>query len=150
MNTLRISTTGLLTAALVALAGPVVAQDDSGRPLHATLSGAAELEGGDEDGTGQAMLRLNQGQQQICYELTVVDIEPATAAHVHRGDADENGPPVVTLTPPTEGSSSGCVDVAAELVREIRQNPENFYVNVHNDAFPGGAIRGQLDIRPDR
>lgn len=150
MNTLRISTTGLLTAALVALGGPVVAQDDSGRPLHATLNGAAELEGGDEDGTGQAMLRLNQGQQQICFELTVVDIEPATAAHVHRGDADANGPPVVTLTPPTEGSSSGCVEVAADLVMEIRQNPGDFYVNVHNDEFSAGAIRGQLDIRPDR
>jgi hypothetical protein len=29
-------------------------------------------------------------------------------------------------------------------MKRIRQNPENFYVNVHNADFPDGAVRGQL------
>jgi hypothetical protein len=89
-------------------------------------------------------LTLNQGQGEICYELTVSGIAPATAAHIHVGAVDNAGPVVVPLTPPTSGSSSDCASVNAELIKAIRQHPENYYVNVHNAAFPAGAVRGQL------
>jgi hypothetical protein len=39
----------------------------------------------------------------------------------------------------------GCVTADKDLIKDIRQNPENYYVNVHNAAFPGGAVRGQLE-----
>ncbi|MBK8026673.1 MAG: CHRD domain-containing protein [Chloroflexi bacterium] len=117
-----------------------------GRPLSATMSGAAEAPGpGDPDGSGTAYITLNQGQNEVCFELNVSDIAPATAAHIHRGAAGVPGPVVVGLTAPTSGSSSGCITgVSEDLIKEIRQNPEAFYVNVHNAAFPAGAVRGQL------
>jgi hypothetical protein len=55
---------------------------------------------------------------------------------------------VVPFTTPASGSSSGCATVAPELFNEIAANPGNFYVNVHNAEFPGGAVRGQLSIAP--
>ena len=126
--------------------GFITAQEQGGRRLTATLSGAAEVPGpGDSDGSGRAVIRLNQGQRQVCFELSVSNIAPATAAHIHAGTATVAGPVVVTLTPPpTEGSSRGCVNAEADLIRNIRQNPENFYINVHNSEFPDGAVRGQL------
>jgi hypothetical protein len=36
------------------------------------------------------------------------------------------------------------VSASRELILEILQNPEGFYVNVHNADFPAGAVRGQL------
>jgi hypothetical protein len=51
---------------------------------------------------------------------------------------------VVPLSPPTNGSSSGCASVDPDLIKEIRQNPKAFYVNVHNADYPAGALRGQL------
>ena len=121
------------------------AQGDGGRPLTATLTGAAERPNpGDPDGTGSATLRVNAGQGRVCYTLTVANIDAATAAHVHRGGPDAAGPPVVTLEAPADGSSEGCAEVSRELAQELIRSPSGFYVNVHNAAFPPGAVRGQL------
>jgi hypothetical protein len=39
---------------------------------------------------------------------------------------------------------SGCVEADKELIKDVRQNPSGYYVNVHNADFPPGAVRGQL------
>jgi len=93
-----------------------------------------------------ATLTVNPGQKEVCYELSVEDITlPAIGAHIHVGDAGENGPVVVPLTPPdASGLSSGCAEVSRELALAIIKNPENYYINVHTTDFPNGAIRGQL------
>ena len=132
----------LAVVASLAILGTVHA---GGRPLSTHLTGAAEVPGpGDENGTGSASITLNPGQGQVCFELAVSGIERATAAHIHRGAVGVAGPVVVTLTAPQNGSSKGCVDVDRELVKAIIQNPGDYYINVHNDPHPAGAIRGQL------
>ena len=116
-----------------------------GRPFTVAMTGPQEAPvSGDPDGSGIASFTLNQGVGEICFRLEVFDIEPATAAHIHLAPPGEPGPVVVPLTAPTGGSSSGCVDVAEDLIKAIRQDPEAYYVNVHNADFPGGAVRGQL------
>ena len=133
---------GLLMALTVTA---VAVADDGGRPLATTLTGAAEVPGpGDPDGSGTASIRLNPGQGEVCFELTVSSIAPATAAHIHVGPAGVAGPVVVGLAPPTSGTSSGCVSADPALIKAIIQNPEHYYVNVHNADFPAGAVRGQL------
>ena len=135
-----------LVIILTLFAFNLAAAQDDGRKLYTTLSGSTEVPGpGDPDGSGSATITLNQGQGQVCFELTVANLAPVTAAHIHEAPAGKAGPPVVTLTPlPTGDSSSGCVSADPELIKRIRQNPENFYVNVHTGEFPDGAIRGQL------
>jgi hypothetical protein len=134
----------LVAAGAFIMAGPAIAQDDSGRRLSAALVGAEEPAGGDEDGSGSFSVRINPGQEQLCYTLTASGIEPANAAHIHEGELGVAGPVVVPLTAPTGGSSTECVSVARDLALELIRDPEAFYVNVHNVDFPGGAIRGQL------
>lgn len=135
----------------LSLSGPVLAEkvdgaDHGGRPLTATLTGAAEVPGpGDPDGSGTALITLNPGQQEVCFELSVSDIAPATAAHIHVAPAGTAGPVVVPLAAPTAGTSKGCVqDVDRDLIRAILHDPDQYYVNVHNAEFPPGAVRGQL------
>jgi aldose sugar dehydrogenase len=121
------------------------ARERNGRPLFANMTGEQEVPGpGDPDGTGTASIWLNHGQARVCYNLTASDIEPAAAAHIHRGVVGVAGPVVIPLEPPTGGASSDCVSADAGLILEILQHPERFYVNVHNAPFPNGAIRGQL------
>jgi CHRD domain-containing protein len=122
------------------------AQDQQGgRPITITLTGAAEVPGpGDPDGTGTAKITLNPGKNQVCYELTVDKIAPANGAHIHAGAVDKAGPPVVTLAPPANGSSKECAPLEQEKIMDIIKNPGSYYVNVHNTEFPKGALRGQL------
>ena len=135
----------MLLVAAVAVAGTAGAVQAEGRTLSATLTGAAEVPGpGDPDGSGTATLTVNPGLGQICYELSVSGIAPATAAHIHVGAVTVAGPIVVPLEPPTGGTSSGCGEVSRELALAILKSPSDYYVNVHNAEFPAGALRGQL------
>ena len=125
--------------------------DQGGRPLGATLNGANEVNSagepnqGDLDGTGTATVTLNEGQGQVCWEIAVANIVTPTRGHIHRAPAGQNGPIVVEFFETGQPIAlSGCRTVAATLIRDIRQGPGGFYVNVHNSAFPAGAVRGQL------
>jgi hypothetical protein len=134
----------MLAAAVTALAFPALAQ--GGKPLSADLEGANEVPIlGDPDGTGHATIRVNSGQGTVCYDITVSNVAPILAAHIHIGGAGVAGAVVVPL-PPSGGVISGCATgVDRDLIKAIRQDPEAYYVNVHNAAFPGGAARGQLE-----
>lgn len=111
----------------------------------ASLTGAQEVPGpGDPDGIGTADVTVLDKVDNICYEIKVQGIAPATAAHIHRGAMGVSGPPVVTLEPPTDGEKDKCVSAPEAIADEIERNPSNFYVNVHNADYPDGAIRGQL------
>lgn len=120
-------------------------QQNGGRLLTAHMIGANEAPvPGDPDGHGTARFTLNPGQEEVCFALEVTGIEPARAAHIHVAPAGQPGPVVVPLAAPTSGSSSGCVTASRDLILAIMQDPGAYYVNVHNQPFPGGALRGQL------
>ena len=141
----------MLGLAVIAMAGPAVAQGDNerngGRKIAATLTGAAEVPGpGDDNGAGLFEARVNPGTERICYTLTASSIDAATAAHIHAGGPGEAGDVVLTLDTPDgdDDDSEDCQDIDRGLAQMLIQNTANYYVNVHNAAFPQGAIRGQL------
>jgi hypothetical protein len=128
--------------ATAAVAGPAT----GGAKLSTVLTGAAEVPGpGDPDGRGEAKIIVNPGKAQICWEINVRDIETAAAAHIHSAPAGIAGPVVLALSAPvTNNNSTGCETVDRSLADAIRKSPQAYYVNVHNAAYPNGAIRGQL------
>lgn len=141
-----ITKTFAMLAVSSALIATAATAQTGGRKLQTNLTGAAEVPGpGDADGAGTAQITVNSGQRQVCYKLAVRNIAVATAAHIHEGGPTVAGPVKVTLgTPNASGMSSGCVTVDRALALEILKRPADYYVNVHNAPFPGGAVRGQL------
>lgn len=141
----------VLVVALFALVAfsAVLAADERSASQSASLSGANEVPVlGDTDGFGNSGITVNSGRREICYFIHVQNITlPAAAAHIHLGAAGVAGPVLVTLNAPdASGVSSGCVSgVDNMIIRGLRQNPSNYYVNVHTSDFPGGAVRGQLN-----
>lgn len=157
------ATVGVLLGTLLsplggALAGhtnTILAAELDGRQEVAT--DGSERIAGDPNGRGEVyVFGIDGDAATLCYVLTVDKIEPAMAAHIHEGAAGTNGPVVVNLAAPGDGDAADCLTegevgpgttpkfLLGQTVAEILANPENFYVNVHNAEYPGGAIRGQL------
>jgi hypothetical protein len=129
---------------------------------------------GDPDGRGEFYaFGIDANKDTLCYSLQVkriadLDMPPGSggrAAHIHAGKRGENGKVVANLAWPQGGQSADCLDginqasrfilantsfaSAQALIADILANPENYYVNVHNAEFPGGAVRGQLGVAHD-
>ena len=138
--------TALVLAVVLIAAVPVVASEsgaDARATLEASLTGEKEVPGpGDPNGWGDAEVKVHKAK--VCYELEVERIKPATAAHIHRGGPSVAGPVVVELKAPTDGSSEGCKAISKKLSKKLRDHPWRYYVNVHNNPYPDGAVRGQL------
>jgi hypothetical protein len=142
------------TAALVAIAAvgaiaPAAATlastaSHGGRPLHATLSPDNQIPPTASNGSGTALVTLNSGQGEVCWDISVSDLTtPVILAHIHQGDAETNGPVVVDFNEPVNGLN-GCVTADAALIEDIGKHPADYYVNVHTTMFQGGEVRGQL------
>lgn len=146
---------------LRALMGPIVgltlmlwATPAQAAPLQAGLSGGtAEVpDPGDPNGSGAATVAINVKLQRVCFAIAVQDIMlPTAAAHIHEGPEGVAGDVVITLKPPVEtagtgiGLSQGCLrNQPKPILRAIKADPGGYYVNVHTEDFPGGAVRGQL------
>ena len=100
---------------------------------------------GNDDGTGTANLTLNPESGEVCYDISVANIEPPTAAHIHKGAAGATGSVVVPFEPPPEqGTWQDCVQADPAVVSQIVSEPSAYYVNVHNQPYPAGAVRGQV------
>jgi hypothetical protein len=136
---------GLLMAAVPGAAG--ASSSDAPSTFMAVLLGRNEVPGpGDPDGFGLAFVQFDG--TQTCFSLQWQNIAAPNRAHIHQGPAGVAGPIVLPffegLIPSPISSTHGCVTADAGLIANIRQNPEGFYVNIHNADFPAGAIRGQL------
>ncbi len=107
---------------------------DSGFPqgINVALTG---------EGFGNAYLEI--GESSIFFDVFTETDSPVTAIHIHRGFEGEDGPVVVDFDYPNLGSL-GSVQADPEILAEISAEPAGFYVNVHTEAFPDGALRGQI------
>ena len=116
--------------------------------LKSTLSGAEEVPGpGANPGVGAALVDI--AGTKVCSDLKATMGEKPTKAHIHQGAKGASGPVVVDLMPafnPGEAAftSKTCVETTAEKAAQLIADPAAFYVNVHSDAHPDGAMRGQL------
>lgn len=151
------------TGAAFAVQG-IAAAGHTNTVLETTLDGRSEVASdaenrkvvGDPNGRGEAyVFGIDADPTTLCYVLTVDKIGTATAAHIHEGAQGRNGPVVVNLAAPADGNAADCLTegeegkfVGDQTVADILANPQDYYVNVHNVEFPGGAVRGQLS--PER
>jgi hypothetical protein len=116
--------------------------------LKAALSPAEEVPGpGVKDGVGAALVDI--AGPKICSDLKVTMGEMPLKAHIHQGVKGASGPVVVDLKPEfTAGeaayTSKTCVETTEDTAAQLIADPAGYYLNVHSDGHPDGAMRGQL------
>jgi hypothetical protein len=108
------------------------------------LNGEQEAAAADDDGHG--FFTYDVDGTTFCWTLEWHGIDTAFAAHVHKAPRHVAGPVVIPLGVGDASGAlvSGCAEIDAALATDLAANPKAYYVNVHNAAFPAGAIRGQL------
>ncbi|WP_239337137.1 CHRD domain-containing protein [Frankia sp. CiP3] len=102
---------------------------------------------GDPDGSATAIIRL-QGDR-VTFAFSWKGIGAPTLGHIHQGAAGVNGDVKVALwgtaVPETVTADAGAVTVSDPAIADaLRADPAGFYLNLHTQEFPGGAVRGQL------
>ncbi|MBT8241424.1 MAG: CHRD domain-containing protein, partial [Acidimicrobiia bacterium] len=124
----------------------------------APLRGANVVPGPGDPDSGRGFVDFNlplTDTGEICYESTVFRVDEITSGHIHIGATGESGDVLVDLEygtrwllrthPSGQGYFvSGCATITADALAMIEADPAGFYVNLHNEAFPGGAVRAQL------
>lgn len=143
-----------ITATTIAMAGVMIfgGTAQAGRPgtgaiRDATLTGTQVVPPpGDHEGTGESRFIFYPNKNKICYTIQVSGIARATSAHLHQAPAGQTGPVKLGLNPPRDGTSEHeCIRGLGErFIKKISGNPSGYYVDVHNEKFPDGALRGQL------
>lgn len=97
-----------------------------------------ETGGGQSGASGMAWFWYDT----FCYAYTVEGLtSPIVGAHIHEAPAGEDGDVVAPLDNGT--FVMGCID-DDELNQQIQDDPSAFYVNVHTEEYPAGAVRGQF------
>lgn len=139
----------ILTAALIALVLPVLASargQGMSPVVSSKLTGGNEVPAkGDPNGVALAVVTLDAAKGTSCWKFKgVKGISTPNAAHIHKGGKGVAGPVVIPFG--SAYKASGCVKAPKKTIEAIETKPTGYYVNIHNAAFPGGAVRGQLHV----
>ncbi len=134
----------IAASAVLCMGGPAAADSAT---LVAYMTGAEERPNpGDPDGVGRAVVTIDDDTNTICVATQFTGIAmPLVGYHIHIAPPGAAGPVVVPFTPPTTQNDYQCRVVSDEaLLDNIAANPHQYYINLHNQPFPGAALRGQL------
>jgi hypothetical protein len=147
-----------VVAAGIGIGGIATANGRDAR-FNIKINGANEVPAADADGRGEARLVVDLDDNEVCLDVRFDRTGTPNRGHIHRGNAGVNGPIVVAFFDIQLPEAAGnplhdvlekdrakdlCQTATHELLTEIVQFPERFYVNLHNARYPGGAIRGQV------
>ena len=146
---------GVALMALVLIALAIPALSVAGRNttnVEAKLKGKYVVDGGVDRGGAQMEIALKPTQSKLCFDFTAKRLDPITYGAIHKGAEGDVGKEKVMLFSDStgldgSGSYEGCVkNVKSKLLEKIAAKPESFYADLDTQAYPDGAVRGQLKL----
>jgi hypothetical protein len=114
------------------------------------MTGEQEVPGpGDADGVATGTLTIDDASGDISWSFSFANLLAPTAMHIHGpgGSAGSFADVFVNLGVASTsglGTLISSTTTSATNAQAITADPTDFYVNIHNEGFPNGAVRGQL------
>jgi hypothetical protein len=99
-------------------------------------------------GLGHVVATYDPSTLMLTWNVTYSGLSgPVLAGHFH-GPATPgtDAPPVIFFHPPLMSPISGSQKLTLDQVSQLLGGL--YYVNLHTKAFPGGEIRGQVNVQP--
>ena len=107
-------------------------------PTRKTIT--AVMDGVQGDGTGSAVITLERVKGRVCFKLAWTGIGSPVAAHIY---ARQGGCAVLPLFIDAP-KRRGCVKAQKALIRTIASRPSEYYLKVHTQRHPHGALFARL------
>lgn len=146
MRSVRILALAATAAAVIGVASPALAAPVT---LTSTMTADEEVpQKGPAGSTGSATLEVNKDTNQVCYTFVTQNLkDQVTGAHIHKGTKGAAGDVFIDLKWTAGnliGDLKGCVTEDPAKVQALLADAQGYYVNLHTQANPTGAVRGQL------
>jgi hypothetical protein len=142
MRSLRILALAAAATVLIVVASPAQAA-----PVQLTANMTPDEEvpqKGPAGATGSGTLDLKPDTNEVCYTFVSQGLtDPLTAGHIHKGAKGVAGDVFIDLKV-TAGKLQGCVPAESAKIQAVLADPQGYYVNLHTQSNPMGAVRGQL------
>ena len=113
---------------------------------RAILQGDQEVPAVSTLSSGIGYVTVNTGTGDLIANVRTTGLNDATAAHIHQGDAGNNGSVIVGLTQDAADTAIWSSDADAKLTNSqlTAFTANGLYFNVHSQAIGSGEIRGQI------
>ncbi|KAG5177984.1 hypothetical protein JKP88DRAFT_264830 [Tribonema minus] len=99
------------------------------------------------DPEGQGTAKFAIAGRTLCFTMKT-NLKGIVAGHIHQGAAGVDGDVYVDLfggiADLTANPLQACITLTYAQAKALVKTPTDYYVNVHTDQFPDGAIRSQL------
>jgi len=147
-KTRRFATTLILSLTLVPASANAVMIALSATLDCAQANAGAGTCGAGGSGTGSGDVTLDTETNTLSWNVTWSGLSAgsATVAHFHRpAFPDQNAGVQIGIA--NVSPANGAVIIRAGQVDDLLANL--WYLNIHSEAFPGGEIRGQVQVVPE-
>lgn len=115
--------------------------------LAASLDGTQEVPPNASPGTGSATVTLDDVTGELSWEVQWSGLTGiVSAAHFHGPALPGVNAGVQVALDSTQNPTAGSVVISGQQQADLLAGL--WYINVHTDLFPGGEIRGQVNVIP--
>ena len=102
---------------------------------------------GQPGAAGSFAARLDPATGELCTRLAWSGLERVTMAHIHALAAGPDGAPLIAFEELESGAPEHCQAIGRTLAEQLAAQPGAFYVMVHTEDHPSGAISGAVERR---